>query len=456
MSKLKDRREELALFETRYREGNAQLFILYGRRRIGKTELAEAFIEKVGGLRLLGRFESEKDHLKRFSLALADFFHDSVLKTNHFPDWDAFFAYIAEKSSEKQFVLCLDEFPYIVNSSPALASILQDYWDKTLKKSKIFLILCGSSISMMVKYILSYKSPLYGRRTGQLKLNGISWNNIIEFLPEYSVKERIETYAVFGGTPGYILECSKKANLFEDIKEKILKKDQFLFQDVEFVLREELDEPKYYFSILRSLSYGNTKIGEIMNDTGLNKGIVGKYLSVLTDLDIIERKVPVTEKGKGSRMGIYKIKDHFFSFWFRFVYPNIEYVEKENINYIIYKIKNEFSIFVSSVFEEICQDFIIRRGCFKIHKIGSWWHKGHEIDCIGFNEETKEIIFVECKWKDNVNAKKILWELKEKANFVSWKKDKRQEYYAIFAKSFKEEIKEKNVFLFTLKDLDKQ
>lgn len=452
-----NRKDELEALEERYNKGKAEFIVLYGRRRVGKTELIQRFIEEKNGIMLLARTESEKDQLKRFSLLIGEEFKDEVLLKNPFKSWDAFFTYITAKTKDSRIIFAIDEFPFILNTNKAVPSILQDYWDNKLKDSKIFLVLCGSSIAMMVKKILGYKSPLYGRRTGQLKIEPLKFKDVRRFFPKYSLEKCIEAFAILGGTPGYLIEFDDNQPIFENIKSKILGKDKFLFEDAEFILKEELEEPKFYFSVLKSIAFGKTKTSEIINETGLNKGIVGKYLSVLIDLNIVKKEVPITERHPHkSRNSVYLLKDNFFKFWFRFVFQYIHLIDRKEEGKLLNIIKSEFNSYVSFAFEDVCHEFIAKKQLFDFDKIGKWWHKENEIDLIILNDKTKDILFGECKWKERIDAEKIAKALAEKARLVQWNNNNRREYFAIFAKTFSKKITEyegKKAYCYDLEDL---
>lgn len=437
-----NRDRELNALDDRCRSRKAEFLILYGRRRVGKSELIERFLKDRKGLRLLAREQTESLQLRAFSRELAEFFQDEVLAAQPLTSWDPFFTYLTQRAKEGRLVLAIDEFPYLVQENRTLPSILQGYWDGRLRHSNIFLILCGSSISMM-EGLLGGKSPLYGRRTGQILLRPFAFRQALELLGN-NLERAVQAYAVFGGIPAYLIEFDNKKDIYRNIKENILKEDGFMFRDVEFLLREELREPRFYFSILSSISRGNTRLSEIMNDTGLNKGVVSKYLSVLSDLHLVERLVPVTEKHpEKSRKGIYRLLDNYFRFWFRYVRPAIQYVEKDEQEYVLRRIiKPSLNSFVGFSFEKIAEEVVYEMGRlgrlpFRPTKIGKWWHKSEEIDVVALNEETRDILFCEVKWSKNIKAEGILSDLRRKAAMVEWNKEKRREWYCVVAKSFK-------------------
>ncbi|MDI6654618.1 MAG: ATP-binding protein [Candidatus Hydrothermarchaeota archaeon] len=450
MSVFLNRERELSLLNERLKSRRAELVVIYGRRRIGKSELIEQFI-KSNGIRLLAREESKTLQLRKFSEKLGSFFKDEFLEKTGFSNWDAFFEYLSKKSGER-IVIAIDEFPYLIKEDPSLPSILQDYWDNKLKDTKIFLILSGSSISMMESKVLGYRSPLYGRRTGQLLLKPLRFAHVLDYIKK--IEKAIEFYSVFGGTPAYIMEADPSKDIFKNIEEKILREDSFIYRDVEFVLRQELVEPRYYFSILLSIARGNHKIGLIVNDTGLSKSIVNKYLSILNDLQLVYRIAPITE-GYKSRKGMYFLSDNMFDFWFRFVNPYTEEIEEGKAKTIVKNyVKPYFNQYCGKHFENIVQDVLGEIDILKFTRIGKWWHRDKEIDIIALNENTKEIMFCECKWQENVDALEVLVRLREKAKYVDWHRKKRKERYAIFAKSFSRRAEGNDVLSFNLRDLE--
>lgn len=459
MSIFIDRQQELAVLNDRYARKGAEFIILYGRRRIGKSELIEHFLKTTRGIRFLAREESKHLQLKKISRDCAEFFNDDFLQRSPFGDWDSFFAYLAGKTKER-LVIAIDEFPYLVKEDPSLPSIIQEYWDKRLKDSGIVLILSGSSISMMEEYTMQHSSPLYGRRTGQILLHGFKFTDVLDYIGNFT--QAVEYYSVFGGTPAYIMAIDKQIGVFENITKKILSADASLFKDVEFVLRMELNEPRYYFSILLSIAKGNNRIGLIMNDTGLDKGLITKYLSILIDLQLVKRKIPVTDNHR-SRKGLYQLSDNLFTFWFRFVHPNIERIERgEGVLVLQTHIQPQIAQYIGKSFESMAEDLFLefnREGLlpFCFDTIGSWWDKGEEIDIVAYQKESSSILFCECKWQEKVNAEKLLVKLKEKAAAVPWMDKTRKEYYCIIARSFlsqsREQENDENTLILDAEDL---
>jgi hypothetical protein len=451
-----DRFSELEYMKRKYKSTEAEFIVLYGRRRIGKTELLLNFIKNKKCLYFLGRLESKNDTIKRFNFLLADTFKDFELVKNPLRTWDDVFEYLGRKSKNSRLIVVFDEFPFIVKKFSEIISVLQDKWDNILKKTKIMLILSGSSIGMMEKYTLDYKSPLYGRRTGQWRLDNLNVRCLRDFFPNYSMEDLIIVYSCIDTIPGYLVKFSPGKSVWENIKTKILSKGEFLYEEVEILLREELRDPSNYMSILSAIAGSVSTFNEIYTKTQLDKSMLSKYLYILEKLNIIEKTLPVTETYKSklkAKGGLYFLRDNFFDFWFRFVYTNKQYLEEGRTDDILNKIKEEANTYIGKKFESFVEKIIPE--LMIVNRIGKWWHKDKEIDIVALNDQTKEILFAECKWKENVDAEEILCKLKENAEHVKWHNDKRKEKYAIFAKSFKKKVKQDNLLLFDLKDVEK-
>lgn len=416
----KNRVKELAFLNELYEKGTAKLIVLYGRRRVGKTELLKEFLKKHKGLYILARQESEAEQLKKVSSQIAEYYNDEVLKLSPFKNWDALFIYLSDKP---RIPIVIDEFPYIVQSSKRITGLLQDYWDNHFSKKNSFLVLCGSSITMMEK-LLGKKSPIYGRRTEQILLEPLKFDDSCLFFPDsMNFKDKVLNYSILGGMPAYLLEFDFKNSLRENIIENIAKKNKFLYQDVLFTLREELKEPRNYFSILYSIAKGNSKAGQIVNDTGLDKSFVNKYLSVLIDLQLVERRVPITEKNHArSRNGIYLLRDNFFKFWFKFIFENQEYTEQGKQEKLLdEKILPDLNGFAGRIFEEIALSEMIRSKKYNNYLFGRWWDKTSEADIVGIDKTNKKLLVGEVKFKKLTKTEihEIKGSLKEKAQKIN-------------------------------------
>jgi len=453
-----NRVEELSYLEKLNQEKGARLQIVYGRRRIGKTELLKQFAKHKKHLFFSSDLSAENEQLRQFSEKIYQLTKEPFLEAQSFNSWEALLRYVFDSLAKKIPVIIIDEFPYLCMSSNALPSILQKVWDEKFKQANILLVLCGSYVSFMEKEILGSKSPLFGRRTGQLVLQPMHFEHLEEFFPNYSKEKRVNAYAILGGTPAYLQRFSGKRNIEKNIRDVILNKNSFLYSEPRFLLMEELREPSVYFSILKAIAFGKTRLNEIVQETGISdRHKINKYLTVLRELRIIRREVPVTEeKPYKSRKGIYLLDDPYFRFWFRYVFPNTTYLEEGDINYVWEaKLRPDFNSFVGLIFEDICTQKIkkLNKGNqlpFKAKDIGRWWDGKDEIDIIALDGKGS-YLFCECKWAARKLGLNILTELENKATKFP---EATTKYFGFFSKSgFTKEIKDlsgkrKDVLLF--------
>ena len=466
IQKFINRKRELNFLRREHQKPKPFFIVLYGRRRVGKTELIKQFIKDQKAVYLLSTQEVEKENVVSFSEELADFFGDYSVKINPFSDFKQIMEYLKSKLKEirTKTIIVFDEFPYLVDANNTIPSLLQKYWDQYFKESNLGFILCGSSIGAMESEVLGHKSPLYGRRSGQWKVNLLLFKDVIKFFPSLDFKSQMELYSVVGGIPLYLLEMDSQLSVIKNVNLNIARKGAFLYEEPIFILKEELREPKIYFSLLKEIAAGKIRLNDLKNALGVERTLLGRYIETLETLDLIEKQIPVTVEPR-SKNTCYFMKDNFFRFWFKFIFPYRKNLEMNENKEFLDNLKRNFNVFMGFSFEQICTEFLLRQQdlLFNFTKIGRQWGKfkgepgknNYEIDICGLNEKEKKILFGECKWKDKVNAYAVLNQLKKKVEYVDWFKDDRKEYYCLFAKSFKEKIQEKNVYLFDLKDLEK-
>lgn len=449
MKKFIDREDELATLENEYRREGSALVILYGRRRVGKTTLISEFIKDKNALFFLASEESETQNQLAFKERAAEFIHSELLANADVKNWELLFKAIMETHFEKKPIIVIDEFQYIGKSNPAFPSVFQRIWEEVLKDKDVMVILCGSLISMMESQTLAYDSPLYGRRTAQIRLTQIPFRYYPAFFPDKSRREQIELYAVTGGVPKYIEIFSESPDIYTAIGYNILNRSSYLYDEPNFLLQQEVTEVGSYFSVIRAIATGHSKLSAIASALEVKQTNLSKYLKTLIDLDILEREVPVTvDNPEKSKMGLYKIKDNYLRFWFAFVYPNRSYIESGHREIVLNKIRNSFiSGQVAYVYEDVCREqmwTLSAKGVwpFQFSKIGRWWDAHHEIDVVALDPEGGNLILGECKfWRDPVGVN-VLRALEEKESIVGWKKNNRQVWYILFSVSgFTDDLK---------------
>lgn len=463
MNKFVNRIKEREFLEKEYNKKDSSFIVVYGRRRIGKTALLSEFIKNKDALFFLATEESETENRNAFTKKVAEYTNNQLLENAKISDWETLFTYLASFEPNKRKLIIIDEFQYIGKSNPTFISRLQKIWDTVLKNSDIMLILCGSLINMMYDQTLSYSSPLYGRRTGQLKMKQISFKYYNEFFPTgLDTKQLIESYAVTGGIPKYIESFDTYTDIYEAIEKCVLSRESYLYEEPNFLLEKEVQDVGSYFSIIKTIASGKEKPSEIAAALEIKSTNLPKYLNVLIDLDILEREVPATESNpEKSKMGLYKIKDNYIRFWFKFIYPYRSYIETDHLAFVSDKIRDGFiKNHVAFVYEDICRtefmnDLVAKNTwSFIPQKIGRWWdRKDTEIDIVAVDESSKSIIFGECKYTTKETDVSLYYELLEKIKKVDWNKDTRTEYFVFFSiNGYTEKFKElaeknKNIIL---------
>ncbi len=450
MEQFIDRESEMETLQSEYDRKGSSLVIMYGRRRVGKTTLISQFIKDKKALFFLASEESEAQNRNAFKDKSADFIENELLKNADIKNWEIIFKAITDTSFNSKPVIVIDEFQYIGKSNPAFPSIFQRIWEETLKDKSIMVILCGSLISMMESQTLSYNSPLYGRRTAQIRLKQIPFRYYREFFPGKNRRELIEMYSVTGGVPKYIELFSESDDIYKSIQNCILNRSGYLYDEPHFLLQQEVTEIGSYFSIIKAIAAGNSKLSAISTVLEIKSTSLTKYLKTLIDLDILEREVPVTEENpEKSKKGLYKIKDNYIRFWFAFVYPNMSFIESGNSRIVMNKIrKGLISGHTAFVYEDVCRERMWDLNAedfwpFHFSKIGRWWDGKNEIDIAAIDPEEKNLILGECKfWQEPVGIN-IFRELEEKAGNVDWQNQNRHVWFVLFSSAgFTEELKE--------------
>ena len=439
-----DRKMELDLLDQRYRSNQAELFVLYGRRRVGKTELLRAFCADKPHIFFIATLSSDSEQLATFSQQVYGFTHAGVPAGFTYPSWEAAFQALVELPMQSKPIIVLDEFTYLISGNKAIPSILQKVWDETLKNSQIMMVLCGSYIGMMETEVLGYQAPLYGRRTASTLLRPMDLASSALFFPGYSAEEKFITWAVVGGMPYYLRTFQDSQDIFSNIRQHILDSQTgTLFNEPRLLLMEELREPRNYFSILRAIAQGRTRLNEIAQGAGIGEvTTVARYLDLLQQMRLITRRVPATEtQPEKSKKGIYQIDDHFLRFWFRYVHPNQSSLDLGLADAILQqRIKPDLDHFIATAFEEAAITFtghLAQAGelDFFPERIGGWWNRDAEIDVLAINLSEKIAFLGECKWAIHPIGSSVLDDLKHKAEVLMKDHDIKKVQFALFSRN---------------------
>lgn len=474
------REAELKFLNEKYEEDRGQLIVLYGRRRIGKTETLREFCKGKPHVFFSCTQSTDRVQLQKFSGQLLKEDLPAKRYITEFSDWEAAFRAIMDLPyGEKKKLIVIDEFPYMCRANKSIPSILQNLWDSDFKDSNVMIILCGSAMSFIEKELLAEKNPLYGRATGIYKMKEMGFYGAMKFFPAYSDREKILAYAVLGGIPHYLRQWNPDLPPEENIKRNILTKGCVLYSEAEFLLHQELRETPVYNAVIEAVALGNTKLNEISQKSLLDDtSKTSVYLRNLGELGIVEREFSVgagmKEKANTHR-GIYRLSDNFFRFWYAFGFANYSQLEDGDVvgvyEYVIQPVLHEFAAFA---FEDVCREYVREMQKknalpFRYVEMGRWTGKTSvrdektksglriaetEIDLLCVGKNAGEYMVGECKFKGSpfsyaeyLDTVAKLTPLKEKAKF----------YYALFSESgFDEKIreeaekKEREVRLYTL------
>ena len=414
------RQQELNFLETKYKSNKAEFIVLYGRRRIGKTETLKEFCKNKKNVFYAGHECTNTVQLEEFSKAIFALQPETSRYFDSFKNWFDAFSFIADYNSEEKIIVVIDEFPYVCKGDKSIPSILQNLWDHKLKELNIVLIISGSSVSFIEDELLGVKNPLYGRATGIYKLEPLPFDDAVKFFPDYSNEEKVTAFSILGGIPHYLKQFDPDISLEDNIKKHILSKGTVLSGEVEYILHQELREPAIYITLLETIATGSTKFNEICERSQIESGKMSVYLRNLAELGIIVRDYPVLTKAKDltkKNIGEYRITDDFFRFWFAYVYKYSSELALGNVDDLWnYVIKKDLHNFASKAFENISIKYLYKQRHIGntpvlFLSIGRWWGKvthkdengkpytvSEEIDVLATDKDEKNYIIGECKF----------------------------------------------------------
>lgn len=407
------REDELRKMNRRYENGDFECIVIYGRRRVGKTALINQFCKGKKTIYFSALNATAQENLRALSRAIHVYKHP---ESESYPEYSSFEAALNEISrigKEEQVVVVFDEYPYLAKTETSISSRLQHLIDHVWQNSRIYLILCGSSMSFMQNQVLGYESPLYGRRTAQFKILPLTYRETAVFNPGLSPEEQALVYGITGGIPHYINKLAVKDQLDDALLDNLFDTSSYLFEEPENLLKQELREPGIYNSIITAIAEGATKLNEISTRIGMESGACSKYLRVLIELGILKKENPITEKvGKKT---IYAIEDNFFKFWYRFVPQNMAAIASDRIrrNYDR-AVRSNLHDYMGLIFEKMCREYLLyyeEEIPFDLADIGQWWgtdpveRKQIQIDIVGVpvkevNTPVTEYLIGSCKFKN--------------------------------------------------------
>ncbi len=404
--------QEMNQLERMYTSARFEFMVMYGRRRIGKTTILQEFSKTHKTIFFSAQEKNDALNLQDFSRLVQEYFDRNFI--SNFANWEDALNYLGRKSQNQRTVLIVDEFPFLAETNPSIKSILQHKIDHDWKERNLFLILCGSSVSFMLNDVMGYKSPLYGRSTGSMEVLPFDYLESAAFFPNYAEEEKLIAYGMLGGVPRYLNAFDPGRSLRENLISEILAEGAFLNDEPQTMLRMELREPPVYNSILEAVANGCNRVVEIADRIHEEKSKCSKYMLTLQTLRLLEKHVPCGEPDSSKR-GIYEIADHFYKFWYRYVFSNKSYYSMLGIDKAADEIMGEINEYMGPVFEDICRQYLIRRAKagtlpFTPYTIGKWWGNNpvikaqDDVDLLALDRKGQRGIFVECKFRNRPMA----------------------------------------------------
>ncbi len=421
-----DRETELALLRdlTERSAQFSQFTAIFGRRRVGKTELVRQHIQN-RGIYFFVEKRPANALLAEFSATLKS----HIAHAPTFANWQDFFVFLFAETQRRHLIVVFDEFQNFLTVDPAIYSTLQGAWDTWHKQSSIHLIAIGSVVGLMKKVFQDAKEPLYGRLTQEIDLSPLPIKAIYQIATDLgfqSPTDILTLYGIFGGMPRYY-EIIESMGLGGSTIHQILHRALFTpfapFRNEmrDIILSEFGGTAHTYLAILEAIATGKTRRSEIAGPAGLPATSLSKYLRELSDLfDLIEREVPITEQSWKTKKSRYKIRDPFITFWMRFIYRQLSIYESGNFPYFLNRLNTCVAEFMGVAFENITRELLLKlnlhnRAPFYFHRIGRWWNRQSEIDLVALNSETRQTLFVECKWTSTPVGTDVLQTLKQRA-----------------------------------------
>ncbi|MEG0547056.1 MAG: ATP-binding protein [Oscillospiraceae bacterium] len=431
------RENELHTLDKLYHSDKFEFAVIYGRRRVGKTALISEFAKNKDTIFFTGVETNAKQNLDNFSRCIMEY-TTGVAANSSFSSFQSALEYVFELAKGKRIVLVIDEYPYVARASKSLASTLQLLIDKNKDSSKLFLILCGSSMSYMEDHVLAYKAPLYGRRTAQLKINPFEFFEACRYFTKLSDEDKALAYGIVGGTPQYLMQINDSLSIEENIKNTHLNPTSSIFEEPNNLLKQEVREPAIYNAVITAIATGCSKMNEISTKIDEDTSVCATYIKNLIALGIVKKELPYGEKS--SRKTIYSIEDNMFRFWYRFVPENASIISRGATDLAYSRVAPQLNAYMGGVFEEICKQYLwkllLSGNCpVNFNDLGRFWGTNpktrtqEEIDIMGTDKDFA--LFGECKWKNEKVDLKILLKLVERSELFSYKKN----HFYLFAKT---------------------
>ena len=422
---LVDRERELDELNGLLHGPSARLLAVTGRRRLGKTTLLVHWARNSGHPYLYwvgSHFPSDR-LLAQFSAKVWQHGNPDARHSGRFTyeNWAEAFEALADVCRrEKRHIVVLDEFPYAVQSEPALPSVLQNAWDHHLKFSNICLVLCGSQVGMMER-LLGPDAPLYGRMVGPLRVRPLPYRATADFFPAYNAEQRVAVFAILGGVPAYLELFSDELSLQANLRRHLFQETGLFRTDPDYLIGEQVRDLGNYQAVLSAIAAGARQPTDIAVQAGLTyRSSADAYLARLVEMDYVRRELPVTirpDQRASSRMSRYVLADNYLRFYFRFVRPHLDLLAQRLYDVVERRIAEQLRAFIGmTTFEELCQEWILSQARsgrlpLAVEQVGAHWSRGVQVDIAAINWRDKHLLLGEAKWQTVQLGRRHLREL---------------------------------------------
>lgn len=429
MDKFIGRKTELAALERLYKTEGFQMIVLYGRRRIGKSTLIKEFIKDKRAVFYTASKTGIRNNLEKLSRqVIAEL--APQMGAAAFSDMDALFDFVGKQCMDERIVVVIDELPYLAEAYSGVLSVIQNHIDREWSSGQMYLILCGSSISFMENEVLSEKSPVFGRRTSQIKLEPFSYIESAEFVPAYSEEDKSVIYGITGGVAKYLSLMDDALSLDENIINQYFTKSGYMYEETNNLLAQEFRNVSTYNDIIETIASGSNKINEIADKTHIEPTTVSHALTALMATGIVVKEYAITDEANKKKVQ-YNFKDNMFRFWYRFVPDAVGAIElgKGDV-YYQNAVKGRISEYMGEVFEDMARYYTLSMGlcgglsCF-VTSVGKWWgtspkkRENTDIDVVGLDKQAKRAVIGECKYRNEPIDKKVYDALLERNGLIS-------------------------------------
>ena len=460
------RENELSELERLYATDQFQMPVIYGRRRVGKSTLIRQFVRDKRAVVFTAAESTIEKNLQLFSQSIYAALLPQMKTLPAFGSFEAAFDFLAEQSGAERLVVVIDEYPYLAMADRSISSRIQNYIDNQFGMGKMFLILCGSSMSFMENQVLGYQSPLYGRRTAQFKIMPFDYRTSALFVPSYNLEDKALVYAVTGGVPKYLELFDAGLSVHDNITRLFFNDSGYLYEEPSNLMKQEMRDAANYNAVVEALACGANRISELSGKTRLSAETITYCLKALVSLGIVRKESAMTEENNKKKTH-YVVSDGMFCFWYRFVPGGSEMILlKQGKQYFEEVVKPQLSDFMGRVFKDMCRNFVMCMGGgnslpFPVMRTGRWWgnnptlHREEEIDLVAVNPPQKKMLIGECKYQKKKISLETARLLMERGNLIA--RDF-QKVYALFSRSgFESDVEElaerQRILLFTLEDL---